>query len=49
MVSVHSSKTLRQLLGLWYCCDRPDHAFVWKNVVWGDFVFGKQWNALEGA
>jgi hypothetical protein len=25
---------LRQklLLGLGYCCDRPDHAFVWKSV-----------------
>jgi hypothetical protein len=34
MVSVHSSKTLRQKLGLGvgYCCDRPDHAFVWRNV-----------------
>ena len=34
MVSVHSSKTLSQKLvaGVGYCCDRPDHAFVWKNV-----------------
>ena len=37
MVSVHSSKTLRQKLvpGVGYCCDRPDHAFVWKNVDFG--------------
>ena len=20
---------------LWYCCDSPDHAFVWKNVDFG--------------
>jgi hypothetical protein len=34
MVSVRSSKTLRQklLLGVGYCCDRPDHGFVWKNM-----------------
>jgi hypothetical protein len=34
MVSVHSSKTLSQKLvpEVGYCPDRPDHAFVWKNV-----------------
>jgi hypothetical protein len=37
MVSVHSSKTLRQklVLGVGYSCERPNHAFVWNNV---DFV-----------
>jgi hypothetical protein len=24
-----------------YCCDRPDHAFVWKNVDFGI------WKAME--
>jgi len=37
MVSVHSSKTLRHKLvqGTGYYCDRPDPAFVWKNVDMG--------------
>jgi hypothetical protein len=41
-------ETLKQKLipGVGYCYDRPDHAFVWKNVV--DFGFGKQWNVLSG-
>jgi hypothetical protein len=36
-VSVHSNKTLTKtklVPGVGYCCDRPDHAFIWKN---GDF------------
>jgi hypothetical protein len=41
MVSVHSSKILRQKLvpGVEYCYDRPDHAFVWKNVDFGTLDF----------
>jgi hypothetical protein len=31
-----------------YCCDKPDHTFVWKNVDLGDFGFEKHWNALSG-
>jgi hypothetical protein len=56
VVSVHSSKTLRQLgyvlftelrqelvPGVGYCCDRHDHAFVWKNVDLGTL----DWEAVE--
>jgi hypothetical protein len=38
MVSVHARKpSLKQKLiqELGYCCDRPDHAFVWNNVDFG--------------
>jgi hypothetical protein len=43
MVSLYSNEILRQKLvpGVGYCCDRPGHAFVWKNG-FGDFGFGKQ-------
>ena len=34
MVSVHINKTLTKKLlpGMGNCYDKPDHAFVWKNV-----------------
>ena len=37
MVSVHSNKTIRQklVLGVGYFCDKPGHAFVWKNMDFG--------------
>jgi hypothetical protein len=39
MVSVHSSKTLRQklVLQVGYYCDRPDHAFDLEECGFGDF------------
>jgi hypothetical protein len=38
MVSVNSSKTIRRqnlLPGVGYCCERPDHTFLSKNVDFG--------------
>jgi hypothetical protein len=36
MLSLYSNGTLTKTevdnRSLEYCCDRPDHAFVWKNV-----------------
>ena len=51
MVSVHSSKTLRQISGtrqkfvpgVGYCCYRPDHAFVWKMWILRLWI----WKAVE--
>ena len=50
-VPVHSSKTKTKTevtFRLWYCCDSPGHAFVWKNVDC-ETEFVKHWNALNEA
>jgi hypothetical protein len=48
MESLHSVGNNGQKLlpGIGYCCDRPGHAFAWRNVDFWDF--GK-WNALSVA
>lgn len=47
MVSVYS-KTL--ILEMAYCCDRLDHAFIWKNVDWALWIWKAvgcfKWNLM---
>lgn len=51
MVSLPSNETLRQKLvpGVGYCCDRHDHTFVLKNVVFGALANESSGMPLSGA